>query len=270
MTFSKHNWNQLSQSSQNELKRLQEEAFNSGRKSVLNEQSGLGGWGGWMDYWLWGYAGRIRSRINDDGTVTYEFDPPHPHYGGSWTGPLGTRLYDLLNPVNFGDKPGSYDPPKPGKDDKQPPVDYMAGGLQGRASKALGRGGMPTSGMGMGMREAWKAGFDAGRESLYEQMGMNMRATKGMGSVDKAGGPVSSPDGKRPGGQQVSKGDLNLDPPPGANPDGYGGWFWDEHGYYYRETVWDFGPPLRVTVRYYWGGQWHDTRPDGTTGPVIG
>jgi hypothetical protein len=40
MTFSKHNWNQLSESSQRELKLR--EAYESGRRQGLNEQPGTG------------------------------------------------------------------------------------------------------------------------------------------------------------------------------------------------------------------------------------
>ncbi len=257
MTFSKHNWNQLSESSQNELKRLQEEAYNSGRKSVLNEQSGIGdsGWGQWADFWLWGYAGRIRSKMNQDGTVTYEFDPPHPHYGGSYTGPLGTRLYDLLNPSNFGDKPGDYNPPMPGKGD-QLVANMPNSGLQGRDSQM---GGMPTTtsgmGMGMGMREAWKAGFDAGRESLSEQMGM--MPTSGMGDMGmgKASDAVNLSMDRTP---NISGAKPNQTTPP-AGSQGVGGvWIWDDRGYYYREYRGTFPDGQ---MYYYYNGRWWTSPP---------
>ena len=41
MTFSKHNWNQLSESSKRELKRQQ--AYQQGYQDALNEQMGVGG-----------------------------------------------------------------------------------------------------------------------------------------------------------------------------------------------------------------------------------
>jgi len=41
MTFSKHNWNQLSESSKRELKKRQ--AYEQGYQDALNEQAGVGG-----------------------------------------------------------------------------------------------------------------------------------------------------------------------------------------------------------------------------------